>query len=71
MKKLIFLLVTIASAYSPFCNGFKAGYKAGYCYGKALCLEPLAPLCPLPWVGQNSYSDGYDRGFVLGLSKKR
>ena len=74
MKKIIIILlalIAIASAYTPFCEGFKAGYKAGYCYGKYTCLEPLSPLCPLPRLGEETYMDGYNRGFTKGLSAQR
>lgn len=73
MKKLIFIGLLFISAYaqSPFCEGFKAGYVAGYCYGEYSCLEPLPPLCPLPKLGEYSFQHGYNRGFLLGLSKKR
>jgi hypothetical protein len=72
MKKFILILAvfTFASAYTPFCSGFKAGYKAGYCHGQSYCLEPLAPLCPLPNIGERTYMDGYDRGFLVGLSAR-
>lgn len=50
-----------------FCDGWEDGYKEGYCYGKGFgCLEPLAPLCPLPRLGEDGYKDGYNRGFLKG-----
>lgn len=55
----------------PFCAGFEAGYVAGYCYGKNYCIEPLTPLCPLPRLGEETYMDGYNRGFLVGLNKQR
>ena len=76
MKKIIFLLVLVgifcagqlsATAGSGFCSGYKDGYAAGWCYQENLCLPPLAPLCPLPRIGENGYQDGYNRGFMDGL----
>ena len=66
----VLMLITLALA-TPFCDGFKAGYKDGYCYGKAFCTQPLSPLCPLPRMGENSYMGGYNRGFLVGLSRQR
>lgn len=51
---------------SDFCDGWEAGYKAGYCYQIPHCLEPLPPLCPLPKINEDSYQDGYNRGFLKG-----
>ncbi len=52
---------------SDFCDGWKDGYCEGYRDVKgqfAIC--PIAPLCPLPYVNQNRYKDGYNRGFKKG-----
>lgn len=66
---LLFTGITLAYANS-FCSGYYAGYKAGYCYRETYCVSPIPPLCPLPNLGENSYSDGYDRGFLDGLGSK-
>ena len=68
MKRyLLGLLFVCGVAFaSDFCDGYQEGYKEGYCYGKNACIEPLAPLCPLPNVGDSTYQDGYNRGFVDG-----
>lgn len=76
MKKVIALIlvafVTGAIAYgSDFCRGFKQGYKEGYCYQRVHCLEPLPPLCPLPGFGEKTWMDGYNRGFIIGMNKRR
>ena len=61
-----------SSAYaSDFCDGYKAGYQQGYCYQEFACLKPLAPLCPLPGLGENDFQGGYNRGFLEGLAAKR
>jgi hypothetical protein len=61
---LLFFGVALAT---PFSDGWCDGYKAGYCYGKTFCLGPICPIAPIPWVGQDTYQDGYNRGFVKGL----
>ena len=75
MKKLIIFLLIISIppdvlAYGAFCDGFKAGYKAGYCYGKPYCIARTPPICPVPYIGENSYNDGYNRGFLEGLNDR-
>lgn len=76
MKKVLVLLtltilITFSVwAYSSFCAGYRDGYKAGYCYGKWSCLAPLTPMCPMAYIGENSYMDGYNRGFLVGLNKR-
>ena len=54
-----------------FCDGWKAGYEAGYCYNDYYCIPPIAPLCPLPHVGMNTYEHGYNRGFLLGFGHRQ
>ena len=73
MKKYIIIVILIISAYasSPFCEGFKAGYKAGYCYGQYSCMEPMTPMCPMPNMGEETWMDGYNRGFLLGIANKK
>lgn len=52
---------------SAFCSGFKEGYVDGYCYRVYGCVEPVPPVCPVPDIGENSWKDGYNRGFTRGL----
>lgn len=65
----ILCLASIASA-SAFCDGWEDGYKARYCYRQYACLPPLVPLCPLPRLGEETYQDGYNRGFLAGLNAR-
>jgi hypothetical protein len=59
---------------SEFSRGFQEGFKKGYCYNKNfMCNPPLAPMTPLPRLNEsdNSYTDGYNRGFQVGLDMQR
>ncbi len=53
-----------------FAKGFKDGFKKGYCYGNqgVDCFYPTPPMAPLPGMNENenSYQDGYNRGFTVG-----
>jgi hypothetical protein len=60
-----------ATAQTGFCAGWADGYGEGYCYEQYACLRPLTPLCPLPRLGESSYQDGYNRGFMVGLANRR
>lgn len=75
MKKLfltlIFILLLSSHALADdFCDGWHDGYIAGYCHGDYGCLEPLVPLCPLRDLGEDTYQDGYNRGFLAGHRAK-
>lgn len=80
MKRTILLLIAffISSnflfAQSNFTNGFNNGYKKGYCHDQGIgCLEPISPIAPIPKIGESndSYTDGYNRGFQMGLSVQK
>ncbi|MGA2091777.1 MAG: hypothetical protein ABSH16_00010 [Sedimentisphaerales bacterium] len=71
---LVVCLLSIFMGYSyygqsGFCEGWENGWKAGYCYGDTYCMAPLAPLCPLPRLGEDSYQGGYNRGFIAGINE--
>ncbi len=77
MKKHLLTTVLLFSflaafAQSSYDTGFKAGYKEGYCYLDFGCIPPIPPITPIPYIGESndSYQDGYNRGFKLGLEKK-
>lgn len=71
---LIFSLFSVLSySQSDYDRGFKVGYKEGYCYNDFGCIAPIAPITPIPYIGEsnNSYQDGYNRGFKMGMEDKQ
>lgn len=70
MKYIIIFLFTITVYNSDFCDGWEKGYVRGYCYQDPNCIEPIVPLCPLPNLLEDTYQDGYDRGFLKGKEDK-
>jgi tetratricopeptide (TPR) repeat protein len=72
---LILLFVTTLSfAQTKFTDGFNTGYKKGYCQDQRVgCIEPIPPISPIPKIGESSssYTDGYNRGFEMGLNAKK
>lgn len=65
---LIYLLFTLNT--TPFCEGWDDGYVEGYCYAETFddCITPIPPICPIPDVGEDTYNDGYNRGFLEGIN---
>lgn len=72
---LILLFISILTfAQTKFTDGFNTGYKKGYCQDQGVgCIEPIPPISPIPKVGENpnSYTDGYNRGFEMGLNTRK
>jgi len=70
---IVFTFLALSFAESRFCRGFEMGYIEGWCYEKYACMEPLVPMCPMPTMNEDSdsFSDGYNKGFLLGLAKRR
>ena len=69
---IIFFSLSI-SAQTNFDRGFANGYKKGFCHDQGIsCIEPLPPIAPIPNVNESSssYTDGYNRGFELGLEAR-
>lgn len=78
LLRLLVLLIFQLFAFTVYCqssfnSGFEAGYKKGYCYEKVGCVPPLPPLAPPLIPGENidSYQDGYNRGFKMGLEANK
>jgi hypothetical protein len=77
MKKLLLscaLMIIFISAYAQndYSRGFQSGYKEGYCYNDFGCISPVPPVTPVPLIGESndSFQDGYNRGFKMGLENK-
>lgn len=75
-KLLVINILFLTSIYSQnkFSKGFEVGYSSGYCYDKGIgCLAPIPPISPIPKIGESSdsYIDGYNRGFIMGVNKQR
>lgn len=74
MKKIFATLLLLSAltvyAATGFCEGWSDGYKAGYCYQQYGCIPPIVPICPIPNIGEDSYQDGYNRGFLAGLNDR-
>lgn len=61
---------TIEKSYSDYSDGWADGYCAGYKYVKGkYIICPVAPVAPVARAGENTYKDGYNRGFVAGKAK--
>ena len=78
MKKRIttlacLLLTIVIFAQTDYDKGFKVGYEEGYCYNDFGCIYPIPPITPIAHIGEsdNSYQDGYNRGFKMGLEDKQ
>ena len=64
---LIFILLLSSHAFADdFCDGWHDGYIAGWCQGQFQCMEPMVPMCPMPGIDEETYQDGYNRGFLAG-----
>lgn len=78
MKKISLLFIILSllifdlNAQSSYSNGFVDGYKKGYCYLDVGCVPPVTPVIPVLRIGEkDTYQDGYNRGFDLGLDDKK
>lgn len=76
MKKLVliafvfFVSVSFSTLETDFCQGFKDGFCEGYKDVKgSYYVCPVAPVCPVPGVGQDTYRGGYNTGFKAGMKK--
>ena len=60
------------SFQTAFCEGWDEGYCEGWKEIKgALSICPIAPICPIPDIGKNSYKGGYNTGFRAGMKAAR
>jgi hypothetical protein len=67
---VIFLICLpfVALAGGDFSDGYKRGFEEGYKYVMGqIVLPPLAPLPPLPRLGEDSFFGGYNVDFIDGV----
>tara|TARA_B110000259_G_C13752329_1_gene297107 strand:- start:70 stop:339 length:270 start_codon:yes stop_codon:yes gene_type:complete len=51
---------------TDFCDGWKEGYKEAL----AGCMKiGMAPMCPIPPIGKDSYKHGYGMGYAKAQRK--
>lgn len=65
------LILQLPPSRTDFCKGWDKGYVHGYCINDPTCLEPLPPLCPLPYLDQDKYEDGFTRGVLQGKADRK
>ncbi|PVD49985.1 hypothetical protein DC498_22510 [Terrimonas sp.] len=65
----------IPAIKSQFATGFEKGFKEGYCYNtkSIYCNPAITPITPIPRINESeqSYQDGFNRGFQTGLDLQR
>tara|TARA_R100000781_G_scaffold115008_1_gene88421 strand:- start:4301 stop:4534 length:234 start_codon:yes stop_codon:yes gene_type:complete len=67
IRLLLILLVLASFSGSDYCDGFEEGFCEGVKFvegDNAVC--PPTPVCPIPEADENTYRDGYNRGFARG-----
>ena len=53
-------------------EGWKAGWDEGWKYVKGeYSFPPFAPFPPFPKLGQDTYTGGYNAGFLAGIAAAR
>jgi len=65
------IAATVFASQKDYSNGYKEGYKKGWCYQKNFCMEPMAPMAPMAPMGRDTYTDGYNDGFLKGLAARQ
>lgn len=64
------IAVTVWASQEDYAKGYQEGYKKGWCYQKNFCMEPMAPFAPFAPMGRDTYTDGYNDGFLKGLASR-
>lgn len=60
----------LKTASSTFGDGWRSGWKAGWKQVKGrYSIAPVAPVAPVPKPGENTFQDGYNRGFLAGIRR--
>lgn len=64
--------VAATAAFDEYSDGWEEGWSEGWKYVKGpYSIPPIAPIAPIPRIGQDKYKDGYNRGFVAGSARAR
>lgn len=61
------LVASAAAAQSAFCAGWAAGWEAAY--RNRNMIPAVAPVCPIPPIGGDSFEVGYERGMLAALAR--
>jgi len=74
MRKTLLITLTclplVALAGGDFDRGFEKGFCEGWRYVRGeFSLPPLVGIPPLPRLGEDGFFDGYNRGFIEGVTK--
>ena len=64
----IFVLIVCAVAATPeYYAGFKSGWSQGWkSIQGQFAIPPIAPIAPVPRIGEDTYEGGYNMGFLMG-----
>jgi hypothetical protein len=77
MKSLILLFILTFSTHfkstTDYCNGWRDGYRRGYCNELVYCPPKNPPFCEFGGIRPEflTYQNGYERGFLRGLSDRK
>jgi len=63
---LLLLMIAVNAAAQTYSSGYTQGYNSGQTFGNPYVLPRLAPLPPMPRLGESNQKDGYLRGFLDG-----
>ena len=59
-------------ASASYHRGVRDGWAAGWKHVRGqYSMPPMAPLAPIPRLGEDNYQGGYNRGFAMGLDRAR
>ncbi len=70
MKLLIICMAFLFAAgicmADDYGKGYQEGYREGYQCQESGGIKPIAPIPPIPHIGERGYGDGYNRGVIEG-----
>lgn len=76
VKRFLFIssifLMSFSFSTNEYCKGWENGWHNGWKYIMGdFYITPIAPICPIPEIGRDSYKDGYNRGFAVAVEKAK